>query len=146
MNIIRIALITLFVAVASACAAGEQTDTADAFWSEFRQAVAEENIQKIASLTRFPLKTRGVHDAMPVVTYDKEAFVEIFPLILNTEVPRQLEEGSMTLKQSILEKKALDPKDFSSEDQLWIGDFKFDQTDDGWRLSFVYWSEDQVEL
>lgn len=146
MNPIRLIAVTVFVALASACVAEPQTQTPEAFWTEFRQAVAEDDVQKVASLTRFPFKTRGVHDAMPVVTYDEEAFVEVFPLILQTEVPRQLEEGSMTLKQSILEKKSLNSDDFSSENQLWIGDLKFDQTDDGWRLSFIYWSKDQVDL
>lgn len=133
------------ITLSSACYSVDNHVDADEFWSDFRQAVADSEYETIADMTRFPFKTRGVHDAMPVITYDEEAFVEVFPLILQTEVPRQLEEGSMPLKQSIIEKETLSSDDFSSENQLWIGDFKFDQTDDGWQLSFIYWSKDQLE-
>ena len=145
MNGVRVFLMIFIAGIATSCVAAVPADTHHAFWAEFRQAVEDDDIQHVAMLTKFPFRTRGVDDAMPVVSYDEQEFTEIFPLILKTEVPRQLEDGSLTLKQFILEKQTLKTEDFSSQDQLWIGDFKFDRTEEGWRLSFVYWSEDQVD-
>jgi len=145
MTHLRAAIVIIFAFITSACVAGEHKDTPEEFWEVFQQSVAEDDIEKLASLTHFPFKTRGVHDSMPVETYDKEAFLETFPLILQTKVPRQQQEGSISLREFILEKESLTASDFSSDDQLWIGDFKFDDTEDGWGLSFIYWSEDQLD-
>jgi len=55
------------------------------FWKVFRNAVIENDTNKLVQLTRFPLETRGPHDNDPIVKYDRKDFARVFQKYLKQD-------------------------------------------------------------
>jgi hypothetical protein len=83
-----LAALALSVSVSCGWAAGANETRLEGFqkfWSDFRQAVLAGDKEKVASMTQFPFKTRGLLDTDPVSTHDHGGFLRIFDRLLEQD-------------------------------------------------------------
>ena len=103
------------------------------FWQTFRQAVIDNDTNKIISLTIFPFKTRGEMDSDPIIKYDRKKFAKVFHAYLYQS------SGDIDGTEFDEIKKTVTPdkKDIYNE-QARIGDLEFKVINRQWRLAFAY--------
>jgi hypothetical protein len=121
------------------CANAGYTDPGQ-FWTTFRQAVLDNDINTIVKLTHFPFKTRGPFDSSPVTSYNSKRFPEVYEkLIAQKELlPAEGKIVSTTMFELIKKKKTITHKDFNTSDSLWIHDFVFTRKNGSWFFTFGY--------
>jgi uncharacterized membrane protein YvbJ len=111
------------------------------FWARFREAVLDNDISTIISLTHFPFKVRGTDDSDPVLQYNKEKFPHIFKKLINQKEEFTSSDGklvSKTMLQLIKDKKRFGPKELIAKDFLRIYDFEFIRINGSWFFTFGY--------
>jgi len=129
----------------------EQDEYADfgEFWSEFRQAVEENDIQDILELTNFPFETRGEMDSDPIIKYSEKQMRKVMPLLLEQVVilpGKGTELHETTEAQIIINMKTVPAKDLQGESvRPGNSNFVFEKTKDGWKFVFAYVNEPTYE-
>lgn len=109
------------------------------FWRRFRQAVLDNDVKAIMTLTYFPLEGRGVDDSIPIQRYDRKAFQKTYKKLINQPVllPSGGRVVSKTMFELIREKKTIVSKDFNTADYLQIYDFEFKLVNGCWFFTSV---------
>lgn len=123
-----------------------ETDFAT-FWTRFREAAVAGNFAELTKRTVFPLKTRGLMDEQPVVTYTENEFETLFKLFLQT--PTGLNAGNFDETQ--LDYIKANPTLTFSENKLpmmhgnktaAVVSMEFENTPEGWKLTFLYLTDE----
>jgi hypothetical protein len=118
------------------------------FWSNFRNAVINNNIEEVKKHTKFPLKTRGPMDEDRVFEYGEDEFNKMFSDFLSLDagingVDKQIDyiknnEIFTFVTQEEYRKANGGRKLVSVSDNARIGEMVFDVVDGEWKLSFIY--------
>jgi hypothetical protein len=103
------------------------------YWLDFRQAVLNSDTNKLITLSRFPIQTRGTFDGDPIIEYSKQEFVKVFNLFLK----KWIGDGSSTTPYDIIKLTKI-PAEEISHNQIRIGDMVFFLTNKKWKLQFLY--------
>lgn len=114
------------------------------FWNEFRQAIKANDIEKAASMTRFPFKVNGVDDSVPVKTYNRETFPKVWGKLLQQIESTPDSKGNSsheTMKQLIERKETVSIKDIGTESFVRVGDFEFEKAKGKWVFTRAYLDE-----
>ncbi len=107
------------------------------FWSEFRAAVLTNDKEKVASMTRFPFKTRGIDDSDPVTKHSKDSFLKLWDKLLAQD-PGLAQEPD-TMWHFIEQKTVVTNKDFGAgSSDTRIANFKFEKVQGKWLFTFAY--------
>ena len=142
---IQVAII-LLLALSPGCLfagqTGAETATKDfqSFWTEFRQAIKANDKDKVASMTRFPFKTRGQTDSDPVKSHTKESFMKIWDKIL--EADPGLSPETDTMRRYVERKATITSKDLGSgKGSARVGTFVFEKVQGKWLFTMAYLDE-----
>lgn len=117
------------------------------FWTRFREAAVAGNFAELTQRTVFPLKTRGMMDGQPVVTYTAEEFGSLFKLFLQT--PTGLNADNFNETQ--LDYIKANPTLTFSESKLpmmhgnktaAVVSMEFENTSEGWKLTSLYLTDE----
>lgn len=132
-------LLSLFCGTSHALGSTE----AQEFWSRFRHAVLSKDVEKVATMTHFPLWVRGTEDSDPVMFYDKKNFNNIWKRLLDQQiVPSDSDQVEFkTMRQVIKERKRIRSKDFQTPEIIRVELFRFDKIDGRWLLTQGYLEE-----
>jgi hypothetical protein len=112
------------------------------FWSTFRTATLGDNVDQVASMTRFPLEVRGPDDADPIVNEGRDSFDGVLAQVMNQD-SGVLAEGE-TVRQYVqrtddIGERNVEPDGHAAR----VGDFVFERVGDRWMLVRVYLAEVQ---
>jgi hypothetical protein len=110
-----------------------------AFWSAFRGAVLTGDKNATASLAEFPFKTRGTLDNDPVMTIDKDSFIEMLDRILDQDPG--LRQEPETMRELIRRTAAVPQESIENETMFRIGLFLFKKIRGKWRFVQAYIEE-----
>lgn len=143
MNIYKISAIILFTLFCLACSANENASDANQFWSTFRQAVVDNNKERIASITRFPFEVRGPDDSDPVIRYDRKGFLAIYERLVAQSVymPSEGKIVPKSMRQLISDKQELSPQDYLTSDAIQFHQFEFERIEGRWYFSRAFLEE-----
>lgn len=134
-----LALMSLFTSCAGAA------EDLQPFWDQFRQAVENNDKNKVTDLTQFPLETRGPNDSDPVISVSRDEFVtEIYDKAMDQFQDSVVVGGKRidkNLREAILEKSTLSAKDQQSADFAFILSMQFKRIGGIWKLSRIYVEE-----
>ncbi|WP_286904343.1 hypothetical protein [Clostridium sp. UBA1652] len=118
------------------------------FWSDFRNAIINNNIEEVKKHTKFPLKTRGPMDEDKVFEHGEDEFNNMFSDFLSQDagtngVDKQIDyiknnESFTFVTQEEYVKANGGRKLVSVSDNARIGDMVFVLVDGEWKLSFIY--------
>ena len=139
-----VAAVVLPLAVSVSCAgqpsSAGSTAELQKFWTEFRAAALEGNMDKVASLTQFPFTVRGVLDSDPVQALDHAAFLPMFAKLLAQDPGLKAEPE--TMRDLIERTKALSDKALGDGGRTArLGTFVFARTGGQWRFTRAYVEE-----
>jgi hypothetical protein len=110
------------------------------FWNGFRAAVLANDQQKVAALTQFPFKTRGVMDGDPVVSHESAGFLILWDKLL-TQDPG-LKPEPETMRQFIQRKTRIAATDLGrTGSTARIASFVFQKVNDRWLFTMAYVEE-----
>jgi hypothetical protein len=114
------------------------------FWVKFRAAVLKQDTNQIIEMTEFPLQTRGELDSDPDVEYSKKEFFAVFNIYIKQWSGQLVgNEGSSELAE--IKKVDSVKKADAHNGYARIGDMVFNKTSEGWKLVFVYLSDDAID-
>jgi hypothetical protein len=101
------------------------------FWQTLRQAIINNDTNKIIASTAFPFETRGPQDSDPIINYERKNFIRMFTAFLKQ--PGYLETELDDIK------KTLQP-DTTYINNTWarVGDLEFNNRNGQWKLTFAY--------
>ena len=110
------------------------------FWSGFRAAALAGDQQKVAAMTQFPFKTRGVMDSDPVVSHDRAGFLKLWDKLL--EQDPGLKPEPETMRQFIQRKTQIVAADLGrTGSTARIASFVFQKVNDRWLFTMAYVEE-----
>lgn len=118
-----------------------------AFWTDFREAALDGNMDVLKEYTEFPLQTRGMMDNEPVITYSRNEFEPMFALFLQT--PTGL--NSNNFNETQLDYMRVNPTVTFNENRLpmmqdgkkaSVASMQFELTLTGWKLKFIYLTDE----
>jgi hypothetical protein len=108
-----------------------------AFWKEFRGAMLANDVDRLATMTRFPLDVRGDDDADPVVRSERDQFHAMLSRIAAQDAGMRAEPE--TVRQFIERTHTVGPTNVAPDGRAArVGDFVFEQSGDTWLLVRVY--------
>jgi hypothetical protein len=113
------------------------------FWGHFRDAVVNNDRERVAGLTRFPFETQGVSDDDPVQLHGRRAFLALFDDLVGTAV-YIVEHDHLVTKPMIDiigERVEIDESHLLTEDIARVEDFEFGRVDGHWRFTRAYTDE-----
>ena len=114
------------------------------FWSDFREAVLNNNVSEMEKFTQFPLETRGPYDFNPVIKFDKSKFEKIMNLYLKEKIGTDVDFTETQLEYIRNHKNldSLNAKQPVVQGGNWarVGDMQFKLINGSWKLTFVYLS------
>ncbi|MHC1705037.1 MAG: hypothetical protein AB9846_14095 [Tenuifilaceae bacterium] len=107
------------------------------FWIVFRNAVIENDTNKLVQLTKFPLETRGPLDSDPLVKYEREQFMKVFNAYLE-QTTSWIKDVSFI--SSLEEIKRIPEPDKRYIQNKWarVGNLEFIKENGLWLLGFAY--------
>jgi hypothetical protein len=112
------------------------------FWSAFRTAVLGDNVDQVASMTRFPLEVRGPDDADPIVKEGRDAFGRVLAQVMNQDSGVRAE--GETVRQYLQRTNDIGEANVEPDGHAArVGDFVFERVGDRWMLVRVYLAEVQ---
>ena len=95
---------------------------------------------KVASMTRFPFKTKGQTDSDPVKTHTKGSFLKIWDKILQADPGLRPETD--TMRRYVERKATITSKDLGSgKGSARIGTFVFEKVQGKWLFTMAYLDE-----
>ncbi len=136
----------LLIVISFPCFSAPPVSSAQAFWSEFRQAVIENNYQKLISQTQFPLAVHGEADFIPVKKITKDNFKAVFEKVLAQEEvkynPQDGSTSSQTIRDVVINTIKLPANKIMPDDTLRISDLVFEYKNNSWKLVQTYLIEE----
>jgi len=136
-------VLLLALSPGSSFAGPTQAETAakdfQAFWTEFRQAIMASDKEKVASMTRFPFKTRGTMDSDPVKKRAKESFLNILDKLLQSDPGLSAEPD--TMRQLIGRQATVTSKEVTTKSFARVGDFVFEKAQGKWMFTMAFIDE-----
>ena len=126
-----------------ACSAQNTSPLPQQFWSEYRQAVIDNDMNKLADLTQYPLEIRGVDDSQPSTFYKRNQFAEIFTKALQQDVIELNGDQviTKTTKDKIIASETLVESDMMTKDSFRVDQLVFENKNGKWMLVRVYLEE-----
>lgn len=115
------------------------------FWDQFRLAVENNDKNKVADLTQFPLETRGPDDSDPVISVSRDEFlIKVYDKAMN-----QFEDSvvigekriDMNLRESIVKKSTPSANDQQRADFAFVLSMNFKRIGGRWKLTRIYIEE-----
>jgi hypothetical protein len=136
--LIIVLLLTLSPGSLFARQTGNETAVKDfqLFWTEFRQAIMANDKEKVASMTRFPFKTRGPDDGGPFEKYTKASFLKALDEMLQSD-PGLIGEPD-TMRRFIERQTTVTSKEVGTNSFARIGDFVFEKARGKWLFTMAY--------
>ncbi|UCE30804.1 MAG: hypothetical protein JSW68_12250 [Burkholderiales bacterium] len=127
----------------SACAATGPQTSYQGFWARFRQAVLDDDRDRVVSLMRLPFEVRGPDDAQPVRRLDRAGFLEIYDRLVLQEL--YLPQGGAlvvrTMRALIEQRPDASEDDLLTEGIARFHQFQFERIGDHWRFTRAYLEE-----
>jgi len=110
------------------------------FWSEFRQAVINNDMKKLAEFTHFPLEVRGVDDSQPPAFYQRAKFAAFINKALQQKVVEMDGDQVITKnsKDMIIATQTPVESDMITTDSFRVDQFVFENINGKWQLVRVY--------
>lgn len=136
-------LLPLILLISSACSAEVSDKSAQGFWRQFRQAVVNNDKEKVADMAQFPLEVRGVDDSNPVKQYDRAGFLAIYERLVAQPVylPSAGQIVAKSMRAVMAEKAEIVAEDFLADNAFRIEQFEFERFEGGWRFTRAYLEE-----
>ena len=133
----------ILLLLCSAASYADENREVQTYWSWFRQAVLDEDSEKLARMTKFPLWVRGTVDSSPVIYYGRKDFDHILKKLLNQPVVVSNSDRVevKTMLQVITEKKRLTQRDFQTRNIVRVELFRFDKINGTWLFTRGYIEE-----
>lgn len=113
------------------------------FWQAFRQAVLDDNVDTVISMTHFPFEVRKPDDSAPVKRYEQQDFPALYEQLIAQQVyyPSGGAMSSKPMRQLIAEKQQITPGDFIKPNLIQFLQFEFDRIDGRWLFTRAYLEE-----
>jgi hypothetical protein len=128
-----IPLFLLILIIGSNACLAQDTGNFQKFWSDFREAVINNDTSKIISYTKLPIRTRGPQDSDPIIKYGRKRFIPVFKEFL--ERPTGINVNDLNERQIDLIRKT---KTITLDDYR-IGDMEFECINGEWKLVLIYY-------
>jgi hypothetical protein len=124
----------------------DETDFA-VFWTRFRQAALDNNMNELKKRTVFPLKTRGIMDDSPEVFYNEKEFETMFPLFLKSPTGLNADNFNETHADYIAAHKIIIFNPYKNpmmndNRNASVASMEFENGEHGWKLVFLYLEDD----
>ncbi|MBU0699826.1 hypothetical protein KKE26_00780 [bacterium] len=131
-----------------ACSSTQKNSDIDQYWSTFRQAVLDNNRNKVICMTRFPFEVRGPDDSDPVKHYSRKEFLVIYGrLLAQSELLPSGEKDVWkwkSMRRLIIENNKIPPEDRLSPDFIrfyQFHQFEFQRIKGRWFFTRAYLEE-----
>ena len=108
-------------------------DSFEVFWTGFRQAVLQNDMRRLATLTRLPLQVGFEADQDHVKTVSRTAF----PAFLSTELGCRSADGDTNAAMIRRKVQPAGRFDFHDDSHATFGAFSFGRGANGWRLTLL---------
>lgn len=117
------------------------------FWVGFRNAVIENDTNKLIQSTKFPLETRGTLDSDPIVKYDKKDFVRVIQKYLKQDTGLGIDNETEfdLIKKLDVYNKNDSQYNVPIENWVRVGDFEFKKEGKEWKLYFAFLNYPTIE-
>lgn len=139
---LRLSVCLLALAVGCSSASPPSTEEFSTFWSTFRTAALGDNVDQVASMTRFPLEVRGPDDGDPVISEGRDSFGRVLAQVMNQDSGVRAE--GETVRQYLQRTEDVGEGRVEPDGRLArVGDFVFERVEDRWMLVRVYLAEVQ---
>ena len=126
--------LTAFLALSGASRPSIRPDDGfEVFWTGFRQAVLQNDMGKLANLTRLPLRVGFEADQDHLQTVSKVAF----PAFLRAELACRSADGYTNAAMIRTKVQPTGRFDFHDNRRATVGVFSFARGDEGWRLTLL---------
>jgi hypothetical protein len=139
LRILSVAAVSLALLAPTSCAQSEGKraagDDFQKYWSDFRAAAVSKDVDKVAALTRFPFKTKGILDSDPQKTYDAAGFRKLFPKLLEQDTGLRPEPEPML---RYIERTTAPA---AKGDSARVGQFVFEKAQGKWQFALAYVEE-----
>jgi hypothetical protein len=135
--------LVLLAMLVTVCSAAEKDSDANRFWHGFRQAVVDNQKEKIVTMTRLPFEVRGPDDSDPVKKLNQRDFLDVYERLVAQSVflPSGDKIIPKSMRQLIGETTELSNKDFLTPDLIQFHQFEFMRIDDRWCFTRAYLEE-----
>jgi hypothetical protein len=132
--------LVLLLALLAGSSLSAQSGDIQAFWTEFRQAIKNNDKDKVAAMTRFPFKTRGQTDSDPVKTHNKVSFLKIWDKLMQADPG--LGPDADTMRRFVERKPTITSEASASEKgSARVGNFVFDRVQGKWLFTMAFLDE-----
>lgn len=138
-----IAILQFFIVVGSA----RSTEVVDSrfatFWAEFRQAVINNDKNKINVLTYFPFEVRGVDDNDVIQLLDERMFNNIYErlVVQMLYLPTGDQIVAKPMRELIYETKSISQEDMGNDKTIRFQQFEFERKNGQWRFVRAFLEE-----
>jgi hypothetical protein len=126
-----------------ACSAASPDASFQQFWRPFRQAILDNDKQRVASVTSFPFEVRGPDDSDPLQLLNRPQFLDLFERLVVQ--PVYVVVGGQivpkTMRQLIEETRSVSPADQVDHGFVHFHQFEFSKRDDRWLFTRAYLEE-----
>jgi|WetSurMetagenome_2_1015567.scaffolds.fasta_scaffold01748_8 hypothetical protein len=114
----------------------------DIFWKKFRQAVIDNDTNKLKTYTIFPFKTRGLYDSDPVVKVHESNFIEVFAAFLISQADSRNQKNQLEIIKEITKIETLQYGPYTIVNN-WarVGDLEFKKAGKQWKLYFAFYND-----
>ena len=119
------------------CNADTPTKSFPEFWSEFRTASLNNDIDRVVEMTRFPFSVKGELDMDGSAVLDKVKFKKRFKSFMDQDTREDLKPESM--RDYIKKNKSISPR--IDDGQTSVALFSFELIDGKWYFVRVYVEE-----
>ncbi|GKS69058.1 hypothetical protein W03_10620 [Nitrosomonas sp. PY1] len=138
-----IAILQFFIVVDSV----RSTEVADSgfaiFWTEFRQAVIDNDKNKIDALTYFPFEVRGVDDSDAIQSLDEKMFSNIYERLIAQMIhfPIGNQMVAKPMRELIYETSSIFLEDAGNYKSVRFQQFEFERKNGQWRFVRAFLEE-----
>lgn len=133
----------LLTLASGSCSAEAPDNGLRPFWTQFRQAVIDNDKAAVADMARFPFPVRGADDSDPVKSLDRIGFLNIYERLVAQIVyfPSGGQIISRSMRELIHDAAAPPAADPENGDSMRFHQFEFERIDGRWRLVIAYLEE-----
>lgn len=121
-------------------ASADQVREAAQFWRDFRQALLKGNGQQLERMTRLPLVVKGVTDDQAPRRVGKGKLTATLNTLLGQEIypAHAVTDRAQPLRHIVENTPELQPRHWSSPQQVRVESLAFAKDKSGWKLVTVY--------
>lgn len=133
----------LVFALISQTACSQNPSAPQEFWQNFQSAVINNDINKVMTLTHFPLEVRGVSDASSVEKLNKKQFRKRYTQLMMQKVDLVKNDSlvEIPLRIAVGQKGLLTQENYLTDTQLRVLQFEFEKRGNKWLLTRTYLEE-----